>query len=90
MSLSLLIAINVLADVALIAGLAYAMSRAARLTPHVASIAEADARTTPGRSPASPRSRPAGRSSGAQTARGRTPVVQHTVPRTTAAANADR
>jgi hypothetical protein len=37
MSLSLLITINVLADVALLAGLAYVMSRAARLRPHVAS-----------------------------------------------------
>ena len=38
MSLPLLIAINVLADIALIAGLAHAMSRATRLTPHVASV----------------------------------------------------
>jgi hypothetical protein len=37
MSLSLLITINVLADVALLAGLAWVMSRAARLQPHVAS-----------------------------------------------------
>jgi hypothetical protein len=35
MTLSLVIAINVLADVALLCGLAYAMSHAARLTPHV-------------------------------------------------------
>ena len=38
MSLSLLITINVLADIALLAGLAYVMSRATRLDPHVASI----------------------------------------------------
>ena len=38
MSLSLLITINVLADIALLGGLAYAMSRAKRLTPHVASV----------------------------------------------------
>ena len=36
MSLSLVIAINVVADISLLAGLAYVMSRAARLTPHVA------------------------------------------------------
>jgi hypothetical protein len=38
MSLSLLITINVLAGVALLAGLAYVMSHAARLKPHVASV----------------------------------------------------
>ncbi len=38
MSLSLVIAINVIADISLLAGLAYAMSRAARLTPHVATV----------------------------------------------------
>jgi len=38
MSLSLVIAINVIADISLLAGLAYAMSRAARLTPHVAAV----------------------------------------------------
>lgn len=38
MSLSLLITINVLADIALLGGLAYAMSRAKGLTPHVASV----------------------------------------------------
>jgi len=38
MSLSLAIAINVIADVSLLAALAYAMSRAARLTPHVAGV----------------------------------------------------
>jgi len=37
MSLSLLITINALADFALLAGLAYVMSRATRLKPHVAS-----------------------------------------------------
>jgi hypothetical protein len=36
MSLSLLITINFLAGVALLATLAYAISRATRLTPHVA------------------------------------------------------
>jgi hypothetical protein len=38
MSLSLVIAINVIADISLLAGLAYVMSRAARLTPHVAAV----------------------------------------------------
>jgi hypothetical protein len=38
MSLSLVIAINVIADISLLAGLAYLMSRAARLTPHVAAV----------------------------------------------------
>ena len=38
MSLSLAIAINVVADISLLAALAYAMSRAARLTPHVAAV----------------------------------------------------
>jgi len=38
MSLSLAIALNVIADISLLAGLAYAMSRAARLTPHVAAV----------------------------------------------------
>lgn len=36
MTLSLAIIINVLADLTLIGGLAYAMSRAARLSPHIA------------------------------------------------------
>jgi hypothetical protein len=34
MSLSLAIAANVLADIAMLGGLAYVMSRPARLTPH--------------------------------------------------------
>lgn len=38
MSLSLLITLNVLADAALLAGLAHVMSRATRLQPHVASL----------------------------------------------------
>jgi hypothetical protein len=38
MSLSLVIASNVIADISLLAGLAYAMSRAARLTPHIAAV----------------------------------------------------
>jgi hypothetical protein len=38
MSLPLVIAINVIADISLLAGLAYAMSRAARLTPHIAAV----------------------------------------------------
>jgi hypothetical protein len=38
MSLSLVIAINVIADISLLAGLAYVTSRAARLTPHVAAV----------------------------------------------------
>jgi hypothetical protein len=36
MTLSLAVLINVIADVALIGGLAYVMSRATRLRPHVA------------------------------------------------------
>jgi hypothetical protein len=88
MSLSLLIAINVLADVALIAGLAYAMSRAARLTPHVASVP--DAQPLAALVPAAPRRQRAGHSAGAQTARGRTPASDWTGARTTATANADR
>jgi hypothetical protein len=39
MTLSLAIAINAIADIAMIAGLAYAMSRAAKLTPHVSGVA---------------------------------------------------
>ena len=35
MSLSLAITINALADVALLGGLGYVMSRSTRLTPHV-------------------------------------------------------
>jgi hypothetical protein len=38
MSLSLLITINVLFDIALLGGLAYVMSHASRLTPHVGSV----------------------------------------------------
>ncbi|HEY2572274.1 MAG TPA: hypothetical protein VGI27_12415 [Solirubrobacteraceae bacterium] len=38
MSLSLLITINVLADIALLAGVAHVMSRATRLKPHIASL----------------------------------------------------
>jgi hypothetical protein len=38
MSLSLLVTINVLADIALLCGLAYAMSRARKLEPHGASV----------------------------------------------------
>ena len=38
MSISLIITINVLADISLVAGLAYVMSHAARLKPHVASV----------------------------------------------------
>jgi hypothetical protein len=41
MSLTLILAINALADLALAAGLAYTMSRAARLTPHASSRAVA-------------------------------------------------
>jgi hypothetical protein len=38
MSLSLVITINVLADIALLGGLAYVMSHARKLEPHVASV----------------------------------------------------
>lgn len=93
MSLQLLIAINVLADAALIGGLAYVMSHAARLTPHVASVP--DARMTSSASPGSPSRELADRSARAQTARGRTPVAQRTGAQrsgahTTAVANANR
>jgi hypothetical protein len=40
MSLSLVIAINVVADVVLLGGLAYAMSHPARLKPHVSAADE--------------------------------------------------
>jgi hypothetical protein len=40
MSLSLLITINVLADIALVGGLVHAMSRARSLTPHAAAARE--------------------------------------------------
>ncbi len=92
MSLPLLIAINVVADIALIAGLAYAMSRAARLTPHVAPTAGADAQMTPGLSLApspSPR-QTADRPADARTARDRTPAAKRTGSPATAAAGANR
>ncbi|HMH46535.1 MAG TPA: hypothetical protein VK538_02365 [Solirubrobacteraceae bacterium] len=38
MSVSLLIAVNVLADIALLGGLAYVMSHARKLEPHVPSL----------------------------------------------------
>jgi hypothetical protein len=47
MSFSLALAIIIVADIALIGGLAYVMSRASLLTPHV-SAREADAGTTAG------------------------------------------
>jgi hypothetical protein len=56
MTLSLAIIINVLADLTLIGGLAYAMSHASRLSPHVAAIgtpATEPTRATP-RSPLRP------------------------------------
>lgn len=61
MSLSLLITINVLADIALLAGLAYVTSRPTGLKPHVASLRQSqDAQATPApaeqRLPRSPRS----------------------------------
>ena len=53
MSLSLVIAINVIADISLLAGLAHVMSRAARLTPHVAAVqtAPAEQQAISGRQP---------------------------------------
>jgi hypothetical protein len=48
MSLSLAITINALADVALLGGLGYVMSRATRLTPHVLA-AHAEAKPAAGR-----------------------------------------
>lgn len=45
MSLTLAIALIVIADVAIIAGLAYVMSRAARLTSHVPSAPSAPVRS---------------------------------------------
>jgi hypothetical protein len=44
MSLSLAIAVNVIADLAIIALVAYVMSRAAKLTPHVPADVRADVR----------------------------------------------
>jgi hypothetical protein len=52
MTLSLAVIINVLADLGLIGGLAYAMSHASRLSPHVAATgapATEPARATPPR-----------------------------------------
>ena len=45
MSLSLAIAANVLADIAMLGGLAYMMSRPARLTPHQHVVLAASAPT---------------------------------------------
>jgi hypothetical protein len=87
MSLPLLIAINVLADAALIAGLAYAMSRAARLAPHVAAAPEAEQST--GGPAASPAGQPVVRYAVAQAAHRGTPVARRTSP-DTAAASANR
>jgi hypothetical protein len=87
MSLPLLIAINVLADAALIAGLAYAMSRAARLTPHVAATPDAEQST--GGPTASPARQTVVRSAVAQTAHRGTPVARRTSA-ATAAASANR
>jgi hypothetical protein len=72
MSLSLVIAINVIADISLLAGLAYVMSRAARLTPHVAAV-EAAAAEQQVVSQGQPRSTRAGR----QTTRTGAPVASH-------------
>jgi hypothetical protein len=63
MSLSLAIAVNVLATVALLAGLAYAMSRTVRLTPHVASLDAAEELASAEPAPAARGSRRLGRSS---------------------------
>lgn len=90
MSLSLAIAINVLADVALIAGLAYAMSRPARLNPHVASMTGADAQTAAGLTPVSPQPQSVERPGDAHPVRDRTPVAQRAGARRTAAASANR
>lgn len=60
MTLSLAIAIIVIADVALIAGLAYVMSHARHLTPHVAAGIATSAPASPAARaarPASPRGR---------------------------------
>jgi hypothetical protein len=70
MSISLAIAINVIADISLLAGLAYVMSRAARLTPHVAAV-EATAAEQQVVSQRQPRSTRAGR----QTVRAGAPVA---------------
>ena len=43
MSQSLAIAVNVLADLAMLGGLAYVMSRPARLTPHLQVVRSASA-----------------------------------------------
>ncbi|HEX3452429.1 MAG TPA: hypothetical protein VHS26_03945 [Solirubrobacteraceae bacterium] len=72
MSLSLAIAINAIADISLLAGLAYVMSRAARLTPHVAAVETTAAEQQPV-SQRQPRSTRASR----QTARTGAPVASH-------------
>jgi hypothetical protein len=72
MSLSLVIAINVIADISLLAGLAYVMSRAARLTPHVAAVqvTAAEEQIVAQRQPRSTRDR-------RQTTRTGAPVASH-------------
>jgi hypothetical protein len=76
MSLSLLITINVFADIALLAGLAHVMSRATRLKPHVASL---DAVQSPQaeRPPAAQRHPRAARAARPELARARASAAGH-------------
>jgi hypothetical protein len=73
MSLSLVIAINVLADTVLVGGLAYVMSRAESLTPHVASAEASGGEQQLAAVQREARSR---RSFRAQDARSRTPIAR--------------
>jgi hypothetical protein len=72
MSLSLVIAVNVIADISLLAGLAHVMSRAARLTPHVAAV-----QATPAEQQAISRRQPRATRASRQTARTGTPIASH-------------
>jgi hypothetical protein len=84
MSLSLLITINVLADIALLGGLAYAMSHARRLKPHVAAIQPAQ--TLPAEQPlARPRERRPAQPARPDFARPRASVATRSGARGTAA-----
>jgi hypothetical protein len=84
MSLSLLITINILADIALLAGLAHVMSHAARLTPHVRST---DAAQPPAGQPTAARRRysPAPRSARGELAWIHGAAAGHAGPHTPAA-----
>jgi hypothetical protein len=73
MPLSIAISLNVIADIALVAGLAYVMTRAARLRPHAANVVTVPAASIP----APARRVPAATASRARALDARTP---HTTP----------